>query len=84
MAQAYLVAMKHFLPTLTLLLALLSSAVPAAPLRPAAPVAPASGRPTETMLVCMSKKSYAYHSSDRRQGLNRCTHEVKTMSAADA
>ena len=36
------------------------------------------------MPVCMSKTSYAYHRSDRCQGLNRCSHEVKAMSAADA
>ena len=41
-------------------------------------------QPTETVYVCMSPSSYAYHSSDKCNGLGRCTHEVKTMSAADA
>lgn len=41
-------------------------------------------RPTETVYVCMSKTSYAYHSSDTCKGLNRCSHEVKQMSAAEA
>ena len=38
----------------------------------------------ETVYVCMSKTSYAYHSSSNCSGLNRCTHEVKSMSAAAA
>jgi hypothetical protein len=75
------VGVKHFLP-LVLLLALLSSAASAAPLRLVA--APAPARSTDTVYVCMSKTSYAYHASDRCQGLNRCTHEVKTMRAAEA
>jgi hypothetical protein len=39
---------------------------------------------TETVYVCMSKGSVAYHSSSDCAGLNRCTHEVKSMSAAQA
>jgi hypothetical protein len=32
----------------------------------------------------MSKTSYAYHGSGDCKRLNRCTHEVKAMSAAEA
>ena len=32
----------------------------------------------------MSKGSIAYHSSNRCSGLNRCNHEVRSMSAGDA
>jgi hypothetical protein len=73
----------HFLPTLTLLLALLSGAAPAAPLRPARP-ATAAAHPTETVHLCMSKTSYAYYSSGDCKGLNRCTHEVKAMPVVEA
>jgi hypothetical protein len=51
---ALFVRMKHFLPTLTLLLALAGTSL-AAPPRPAAPVAAAPARPTATVYVCMSK-----------------------------
>ena len=75
--------MKHFLPTLTLLLALASPSL-AAPPRPAAPVAAAPARPTATVYVCMSKTSYAYHSSEACNGLNRCSHPLKAMPTAEA
>jgi hypothetical protein len=71
--SAYIVTVKHFLPTLTLLLALLSSVGPARPLRPA------PAHPTETVYVCMSQTSYAYHRSDSCQGLNRCSHPLEAM-----
>ncbi len=75
--------MKPFFPTLTLLLALAGSSL-AAPPRPAAPVAAAPARPTATVYVCMSKTSYAYHSSEACNGLNRCSHPLKAMPTAEA
>jgi len=39
---------------------------------------------TETVYVCMSKGSVAYHNRDNCAGINRCTHEVKCMSIAEA
>ncbi|MBB4600909.1 hypothetical protein HNQ93_001730 [Hymenobacter luteus] len=36
------------------------------------------------VFVCMSKSSVAYHSSSSCAGLNRCTHEVRSMSASAA
>ena len=77
-----LVAVKHFLPTLTLLA--LAGASLAAPPRPAASVAAAPARPTATLYVCMSKTSYAYHSSEGCSGLNRCAHPLKAMPTAEA
>lgn len=76
-------AVKYFLPTLTLLLALAGPAL-AAPPRPTAPVAAAPARPTATVYVCMSKTSYAYHSSEGCSGLNRCSHPLKAMPTAEA
>jgi hypothetical protein len=75
--------MKQLLPTLTLLFALIGVA-PAAPARPALHQVATPAQTTETVYLCMSKTSYAYHSSDDCQGLNRCSHEVKSMSADDA
>ncbi len=75
--------MKPFLPTLTLLLALAGASL-AAPPRPAAPVAAAPARPSATVYVCMSKTSYAYHSSEACTGLNRCSHPLKAMPTAEA
>jgi hypothetical protein len=79
----YLVVVKHFLPTLTLLLALLSGATPTAPLRPSHLAATAT-HPTETVYVCMSKTAYAFHSSGDCNGLNRCSHEMKALSGTEA
>jgi len=70
--------MKRLLSGLAMLLAL-SAATPATRHRPA------HARTTYTagvVYVCMSKGSIAYHSSSDCGGLNRCTHEVKSMSAA--
>ncbi|MGI4823627.1 MAG: hypothetical protein ACRYFV_20645 [Janthinobacterium lividum] len=75
--------MKHFLPTLTLLLALAGVSL-AAPPPLAAPLAAAPARPTATVYVCMSPTSYAYHSSDACNGLNRCSHPLKAMPTAEA
>jgi hypothetical protein len=75
--------MKKLLPTLSLLLALAGSSL-AAPPRPAAHLATAPARLTATVYVCMSNTSYAYHSSDACNGLNRCSHPLKAMSTADA
>jgi hypothetical protein len=47
-------------------------------------LAPRAAHPTETVYVCLSKTSYAYHSSDGCNGLNRCTHEVKALREAEA
>ena len=51
-----------------------------------APVPAVAGRvaPAATVYVCMSKGSVAYHDNDNCAGLNRCTHEVRAMSVADA
>ncbi|KUG08503.1 hypothetical protein [Solirubrum puertoriconensis] len=38
----------------------------------------------QTVYVCISKSSVAYHSSDGCAGLNRCTHEVRAMSVSAA
>ena len=75
--------MKHFLPTLTLLLALAGTSL-AAPPRPAAAVAAAPARPTATVYVCMSKTSYASHNSDACNDLNCCAHPLKAMPTAEA
>jgi hypothetical protein len=72
--------MKHLFAGLALLFTLTAaSPVTHQPL-PAAVIM----HPTDTVYVCMSKSSVAYHSSDNCAGLNRCTHEVKSMSAAQA
>ena len=66
------------------LLLLLGSLLLASPATsPLSAPAPRSVR-VETVYVCMSKTSYAYHASSNCSGLNRCTHEVKPMSAAAA
>ncbi len=39
---------------------------------------------TNTIYVCMSKGSVAYHSNRNCSGLAHCKSEVKTMSIADA
>lgn len=70
-------------PLLALLLALAGTSL-AAPPRPAAPVAAAPARPTATVYVCMSKTSYAYHSSEACNGLNRCSHPLKAMPTVEA
>jgi len=82
-ASAYLVAVKHFLPTLTLLLVRAGPSLAASP-RPAASVAAAPVRPPATVYVCLSKTSYAYHSSEACSGLNRCAHPIKPMPTAEA
>ena len=41
-------------------------------------------RVTEVVYVCISRGSVAYHSRDNYEGINRCSHEVKRMSVADA
>lgn len=49
------------------------------------PASPAMHRSTAAaVFVCMSKSSVAYHSSSSCAGLNRCTHEVRSMSASAA
>lgn len=64
---------------LLLLCSALLLASPAVLPLPAAPTAT-----TSTVYVCISKTSYAYHSSRKCPGLGRCTHEVKGMSTAAA
>jgi hypothetical protein len=73
--------MKNLFTSLSLLF-LLSAAGPAQPRIASTPTA--TGRPAATVYVCMSNTSYAYHSADNCSGLNRCSHEVKAMSAEAA
>jgi hypothetical protein len=72
--------MKHILFLFALLLAL-TSAVPS---RPVLHLVTNSNQLTEMVYVCMSKTSYAYHSSDGCSGLNRCSHPLKAMSTVEA
>jgi hypothetical protein len=75
--------MKTLLRGLVLLLATTasfsSSSAPSVRIVVVSPV-----KATETVYVCMSKSSVAYHSRDNCASINRCTHEVKQMSAAEA
>jgi glycerate kinase len=73
--------MKRILSGLALLLSL-SAATSASSYQQ--PLTNRTTHTTEMVYVCMSKGSVAYHSSSDCAGLNRCTHEVKTMSAAQA
>jgi hypothetical protein len=73
--------MKRILSGLALLLSL-SAAAPVT--SPQQQPTSRTTHTTETVYVCMSKGSVAYHSSSDCAGLNRCTHEVKSMSAAQA
>jgi len=73
--------MKKLFGSIALLLALTAAtSVHNQPLLPRTELAATE----TTVYVCMSKGSVAYHSSDRCAGLNRCTHTVKSMTAADA
>lgn len=72
--------MKRLLTHFGLLLAL-SAAVPAS--HHPKPVG-ITAHTSAAVYVCMSKGSVAYHSSDHCAGLNRCSHEVKAMTADDA
>jgi hypothetical protein len=74
--------MRKLLPFLVLLLAL-SSFAPASILV-VSPSRSLAARPNAAVYVCMSKSSVAYHSRDNCAGLNRCTHEVKSMSVGTA
>jgi len=74
--------MKPVFVTLSLLLALVGTSPAASP--PGRPVLTTPARAADTVYVCMSPTSYAYHSSDGCSGLNRCSHPLKAMSAADA
>ncbi|AYA35991.1 hypothetical protein D3Y59_02320 [Hymenobacter oligotrophus] len=38
----------------------------------------------QTVYVCISKSSVAYHATDDCAGLNRCTHEVRAMAVGAA
>jgi hypothetical protein len=75
--------MKNLLRGLVLLLAVTVS-IPSSSALPVGAVVTLPVKATEAVYVCMSKSSVAYHSRDNCAGINRCTHEVKTMSAADA
>jgi hypothetical protein len=75
--------MKPVFVTLSLLLALVGTS-PAAPPSLARTLLPTPARTVDTVNVCMSPTSYAYHSSDGCNGLNRCTHEVKALREAEA
>ena len=76
-------SVKHFLPTLTLLLALTGASF-AATQQPAPALMASLAQPAATVYVCMSPTSYAYHSSDGCGGLNRCSHPLKAMPTAEA
>lgn len=75
--------MKTLVRGLMLLLAVTAS-IPSssAPLVGAVTTSPLKA--TETVYVCMSKSSVAYHSRGNCAGINRCTHEVKQMSTVEA
>jgi len=70
--------MKSLLLTFTLLLSLAGASLAAFLRQWPLP------HPTATVYVCMSKTSYAYHSSDACNGLNCCSHPLKTMPTAEA
>ena len=38
----------------------------------------------DSVYICYSSTSYAYHSSLRCRGLNRCTHQIIKVSLEDA
>lgn len=38
----------------------------------------------DSVYICYSSTSYAYHSSPNCRGLNRCTHEIIKVSLEDA
>ena len=40
--------------------------------------------PTVYVYICNSEGSVAYHSTTNCKGLNKCTHEVLTVSESDA
>jgi hypothetical protein len=75
-----LTPMKRLFPGLVLLFALIA----ATPVRYQQLPPARTTHTTETVYVCMSKGSVAYHSSSDCAGLNRCTHEVKSLSTAQA
>lgn len=73
--------MKKLLGSLALFLSLATVSPAFVPLS----AATAKANTTETAVyVCVSKSSVAFHSTDECSGLNRCTHEIKAMSTADA
>lgn len=74
--------MKKLLPLLGLLIALTGfvNAPVATRLYPVHRVE----KHVASVYVCMSKSSLAYHNRDNCAGLNRCNHEVKSMSVDDA
>jgi hypothetical protein len=74
--------MKSLFAALSLSFALIGATV--APVVPARATLALAIPAENAVYVCLSKSSVAYHSSDRCAGLNRCTHEVKAMSASDA
>lgn len=41
-------------------------------------------KPAGEVYVCKSKTSVAYHASQTCRGLNRCTHEIVTVSVKEA
>ncbi|WBA44290.1 hypothetical protein [Hymenobacter canadensis] len=52
---------------------------------PTQPAVPAAHRTTTAAVyVCMSKGSVAYHATNECSGLNRCNHEVQSMSTTAA
>ncbi|UYZ59679.1 hypothetical protein [Hymenobacter latericus] len=65
-----------------LLASLLWAGAPAPAARQAYITRPAAT--AQTVYVCVSKSSVAYHASDDCPGLNRCTHEVRAMAVGAA
>jgi hypothetical protein len=45
---------------------------------------PSDSNTTETVYVCNSETSYAYHKSSNCRGLSNCTHEVIKVTVTEA
>ena len=75
--------MKNLFRGLVLLLAVAATAPShSTPIVSTVPALPA--KPTETVYVCMSKSSVAYHAHGQCGGLSHCSHELRPMSAEAA
>lgn len=45
---------------------------------------PVTAKTEDSVYICYSNTSYAYHSSTDCRGLNRCTHKIIKVSKKDA
>jgi hypothetical protein len=68
--------MKKFFVFLILTLALVSNTV-GTPIK-------YSPAPVEKVYICVSKTAVAYHNFKDCRGLQRCTHEIKTVTKEEA